>query len=142
VHTQDGGGEAEERVRHGQADWCGVVSRRGLSHRLLRRGAAERRQPSPCLRCSCSHPCCLFHRSGENDDGSRVDQGDVHHGARYPGVVPVARPAGLTNCKRSINQLSYTLRYIYMYIDLCSYILRSMYIYRPPCSRSSRTGCL
>jgi hypothetical protein len=97
VHTQDGGSEAEERARHDEADWRGALSRRGLSHRLLQWGAAERRQPSRCLQCFCSHPCCLLHRNNKNDDGSHVDQRDVHYGACYPGVVPVSCRPGLTN---------------------------------------------
>ena len=128
--------ELKLRNPSGIAKLTGVaLSCRDLSHRLVRRGVAEPRQPSPCLRCSHPWPC-LRHGS-ENVNGSRVDQRDVRRGARCPGMVHVARPAGLINISADQNYINVllivlTLCLIYLCPSIC----------RPLCSRSSRTRCL
>lgn len=78
---QDGGGEAEEFVRHSEVHRHSTVPRRSLGHRLIHGSWAKPYQPPPRL------PRARF----ECSKSGHVDQRNVSHGPRQHVMVPVDR---------------------------------------------------
>ena len=99
---EDGGGEAEEHLRHGQARRRRALRRRSLRPRLLRRAGAEPRESPPCLRC---RPRIEHQQSSQQQD--HVGERNVLHGPRQRHVGPLDRPAGTTNVSPIPSLLEY-----------------------------------
>ena len=90
--AKDGGGEAAEPLRRGQARRRRALPRRSLRPRLLRRAGAEPRESPPRLRC-----CASFEQQSSSEQQDDVGERNVLHGPRQRHMGPLDRPAGTTN---------------------------------------------